>query len=255
MDHLLLALLAALVAAPFGHWSFTNRHNLRLSARCSLLLRKRRVRMSCSTLLRIVDDPGRYLLAQTRLRKETFGPFGGVFKYAENTRAQFDKFGFEPQVTNHPTAERDLRGFLLGASVSNFMRWFRKGTGRESDTECLKRELHEELAEIGLAELATGLEKLEFAFVREVIEPPVWVENTGYLQMRIFRVYGLDTSNQSGASLRDQLLKRAETNDRLVLATDDQIRSGRALGRLIGHHAAYLFTKLRVRPNEPEFES
>jgi hypothetical protein len=258
LNHLLLALVCAVVAAPFGHWTFTNRHNLRLSARCSLLLRRRRVRVSCSTLLRIVDGPGRYLLAQTRLRRQTFGPFGGVFKYFESARTQFDKFGFEPQVMNQPNTpgiEHDVRGFLSGSSVSSFMLWFRKGAGRESDTECLKREFREELAEVGLGGLVPTVESLEFAFVREVIEPPVRAEHGGYWEMRIFRVYDLDTSNRSGIDLREQLLGNAAAHDCLVLATADQVRSGRAHGRLIGHHAAYLFTNRRVRPNEPEFET
>lgn len=252
--HIFWALIAAVVAAPFGHWTVTNRHNLLLSTKCSLWLRRQRVRVSCSTALRIVDRSGHYLLAQTRLRRETFGPFGGVFKYSESAREQFDSIGFEEQVTNQPATERDLRGFIQGSSVARFLRWFRGGIGRESDTECLKRELHEELSEVGLAVLDHYVDELEFEFVREVIEPPVIVENRSHMQMRIFRVFDLDTRVKAAASLREELLKSSETNDRFALATADQIRLGRA-GRLIGHHAGYLFTNARVRPNEPEFES
>lgn len=254
LKHIIWAVVAAVLAAPFGHWTFTNRHNLLLSAKCALLLRRRRVRISCSTALRIVDRHGLYLLAQTRLRRETFGPFGGVFKYRESARSRFDEIGFEEQVTNQTATERDLRGFLPASSVSNFLRWFRKGIGRESDTECLKRELREELGEVALSDLTQLVDELEFVFVREVIEPPVDVENAGHMQMRIFRIYELDTRVEAAASMRDQLLRRSQNNDRLVLATSNQIRSGRA-GRLIGHHAGYLFSNARVRPNEPEFET
>lgn len=254
MSHIIWALVGAVLAAPFGHWTFTNRRNLLLSAKCSLLLRKRRIRVSCSSALRIVDSRGHYLLAQTRLRRETFGPFGGVFKYSEGARNKFDLIGFEEQVTNQPTTERDLRGFIPAPSVSSFIRWFRSGIARESDTECIKRELQEELSEIGLANLTDSIDKLEFIFVREVLEPPVVVEHLGYMQLRIFRVLELDTRVGAAASLREELLKTSKTNERLILATADQIRLGRA-GGLIGHHAGYLFTKSRVRPNEPEFES
>jgi SMODS-associated NUDIX domain len=260
LDHLLWALVFAVVAAPFGHWTFTNRHNLMLSARCSLFLRRCRIRVSCACLLRIVDESGQYLLAQTRLRRETFGPFGGAFKYFENARAHFDRFGFEPQVMNQmngPGIKHDLRGFLWGSSVASFMRWFRRGTERESDSECLKRELQEELAEVALPELVPTVEGLEFAFVREVIEPPVCVEHTGYWQMRIFRVYDLDTSSPSGILLREQLLRKAEANEWLMLASADQVRYGRVRyengSRMIGHQTGYLFSDRRVRPNEPDF--
>jgi hypothetical protein len=152
------------------------------------------------------------------------------------------------------TGEQDLRGFLGGSSVSRFMRWFRTGTGRESDRECLLRELREELVEIGLDDLVPLVDGVEFVFVRDAIEFPVKVANAQYLQMRVFRIYELDTSSRSGAALREKLVQSAENRDRLVLATANQIRSGRAHGRLLGHQAGYLFTNRRLRPNEPEFE-
>ena len=84
--------------------------------------------------------------------------------------------------------------------------------------------------------------------------PGVPVENRSHLQMRIIRVFDLDARNKAAAHLQEQLLRQLGHNERLILATANQIRNGRA-GRLISHHSGYLFTSARVRPNEPEFEN
>jgi hypothetical protein len=252
LEHIFWALLFAFLAAPFGHWTYTHRRDLWLSAKCSLLYRKRRIRISCAALLRIEDEAGQYLLGLARLRRGTLGPFGGAFKYSDKGKAQLDKLGFEQQVMNEidgPGIERDLRGHLRGASVAGFLRWFHSKTGRENDTECLRRELCEELAEVGLPALVPLADSLEFTLVREVIEPPVRDVSADYWQMRIFHVCDLDPGSPGALSLRQQLLSEAKKAiSDLKLASADDIRRGRLRdgsgSSLIGHQAAYLFRAL-----------
>jgi hypothetical protein len=260
MRDIVIAIILAIFAAPFGHWAFVNRKNLLLSARCLLLLRRRWIRVSCAALLRVSDDSGQYLLARTRLRRDVFGPFGGAFKYAPAAAKEFDKIGFEPQVVHRRTGtgiERDLRGFLRGASLPAFLRWFRSAADRENDSECLTREMREEFVEIDAPNLALLVQNLEFNLIREVIEPPAPTHNENHWQMRILRVCDLDTKNPDGKALRDALMREAGVNPNLTLVGAEEIRLGRSQQQgdrgVLGHHAGYLFTADRVRPDEVAF--
>lgn len=96
MHHVLWAAFFAILAAPLGHWSFSNRRHLILSATCALFLRRKRVRVSCAMLLRIVDSSGRNVLARTYRRPELFGPFGGAVKFLDSATPFLDTLGWEP---------------------------------------------------------------------------------------------------------------------------------------------------------------
>lgn len=185
-------------------------------------------------------------------------PFGGAIKYFEKATPQLDRLNFEQQAVGQPNAlgiDRDLRGYLRGSAVSSFMQWFRRGAGRESDSECLRRELREELADVGLPGLAPVVESLDFVVVREVSELPVLAEQTSCWQIRVLRVYDLEPTNLSGISLREQLLREVKANSRLALASADDIRHGTVRDgtgtRMIGQQSSYLFNNHPVRPNQP----
>jgi hypothetical protein len=168
MVDIMWAVIFAILAAPLGHWAVINRHDLKLSLRCLFFLRKQRIRISYAALLRI-EYAGQYLLVAGRLRKGSFGPLGGAYKYFREAQTDLDHIAFEPQVLSQiagPGIEFDLRGFLRGRSVPKFMAWFRGGTGRENDSECLKRELREELGGAGLTEFVADVEDLTFTLVR-----------------------------------------------------------------------------------------
>ncbi len=123
--------------------------------------RDRLLRVSFSALLRIRDED-RMVLFQTPARPDTFGPPGGVFKYFDPATPALGRLNFrvEQRATAEDTTRSDLRGFLPYSSMKGFQRWFATGAYREDATECLRRELLEELAEVGfpgLAEDARGL--------------------------------------------------------------------------------------------------
>lgn len=150
--------------------------------------------------------------------------------------------------------DRDIRGFLPGSSVPRFLHWFFRQSEREGDIECLRRELKEEVAEVALSSSSAVPESLSFAYIRQVIEPPRPAQGTEYWQMRVFRVFDLVADSVPAIRFRDGLVQAASSHRHLLLATPEEIRVGRCHGRLIGHHAGYLLTDRRVRPNEPIFD-
>jgi hypothetical protein len=205
--------------------------------------RSRRVRVSYCAVLR-VREADRCVLFRSPSRPESFGPPGGVFKYRDSARPVLDRFGFTDQVWRGREADmrRDLRGFLPAGSVLRFRRWFRAGVDRESAEECLRRELREELVEVGLDDLVPAVAALSFASVRTVTEGPRKVPGQDYLQLRRFEIHEITTGSSSAAEFIRRLINAGDdpAQGLVCCAGIREVNEGRCRAGLIAPHVAYL---------------
>jgi hypothetical protein len=202
-------------------------------------------------------DDDRYLVVQNLHRPESVAPFGGVYKYLAAATPFFNKIEFRP----HPLGKRDnsvddIRGFVRRKNVPLFSRWAEKGDGRETPSDCIYRELAEELKEAGIK---LRVPTLRLIPIRTVSEGPKFNEEVGYTQYRVFDVLALDTTHiPSKKFVRDLVLKATRPSGVAVtgveLVSPSEIREGRSRsGKLIAHHTNYFFASRSAVPNSPLF--
>ncbi|MEV1242741.1 hypothetical protein ACIBO2_23795 [Nonomuraea sp. NPDC050022] len=244
--------LIASVLAGIGGLAWRNRKNLAVLT--VILMPLGTIRVSLSVLLRIkVGD--QYVLFHTPYTPGSYGPPGGVFKFHHSAQHVLDRFSFreELRVAHAGVMQRDLRGFVPARRLAPFLRWFHQGSGRESATECLRRELREELSEIGHPELAAEVESMGFQFVRRVAEPPRNVPGRDYRQVRLFEVYDLELVDEAASRLRRRLLDHAQDPDdqQVILVSGQDIVNGRYGTLFIGPQSAFLFGTRRYRQDVP----
>ena len=212
------------------------------------------VRVSFAAILRIRDDEG-IALFEARSRPGAFTPPGGVFKYFGPATEVLDRLGFRGDRWTDREADmrHDLRGELPAKSVSGFLRWFESGAYREDADECLRRELTEELTEVGFPALAADVRHLGFAPLSTEIEGPSMVPGKPYRQLRRFEFYDLVCANHRAVRLRDRILAlAADPRVHTVLAaTAADVAHGRAGKALIAPHTAYLTGGKRTRSDIP----
>jgi SMODS-associated NUDIX domain len=213
------------------------------------------VRVSCAALLRIKSDD-RYVLFHTPRRPGTFSPPGGVFKYFPPAERLLEGMGFrEDRIDLFADDMRfDLRGFIPAAATRDFRRWFASGAYREDTTECLRRELGEELAECGLESLVPYTRQLSFSPVRAVSAGPDAVPGRPYRQLRRFAVCDLVMAHASALRLHAELVD-AGTDDAVpsvICVTASDISYGRAAEAMIAAQTAYLIGDSRIHEDIPE---
>ncbi|MQM28200.1 SMODS-associated NUDIX domain-containing protein [Glycomyces albidus] len=218
----------------------------------SVLLRSR-VRVSVAALIRLEID-GRFVLFHTKRHPGTYGPPGGVFKFRESARPVLDRIQFEEeqQPREPKSAYRDIRGYIPAVAIGGFLRWIASGEGRESAVECLRRELGEELGEIGLPELREYVPQLCFRSVRRIVETPRKVPGWAYRQLRHIEVHDLDLESE-GASAFVEALRSAEAAGRgeMLLVTAEDINHGRDGLAILGSQSCYLIRNRKLRQDIP----
>ncbi|WP_146060302.1 hypothetical protein [Amycolatopsis sp. CA-128772] len=213
-----------------------------------------RVRISFSVLLRLAEDD-RFVLFDAPKRPGAFGPPGGVVKYFPPAGRILDSLGFQPERTGSPhrKLKADLRGILPGGALRRFRTWFASGSYRETADECLRRELREELAEVGVHGLDRVVSELRFTAVRTVREGPHHVPGKNYRQLRGFDVRELAMTNSAARRLNRELVDAAEDNacPGVLLAGPDDIAHGRLDRALIAPQSAFLLGPARLSPDLP----
>lgn len=215
---------------------------------------RRAVRVSYSALLRIADDD-RYVLFHTSSRPGAYSPPGGVYKYFAPATVLLEGLGFvaERRVSRAHRARSDLRGLLPAGSLRHFRRWFACGAYREDAQECLRRELIEELEEVGFPELGADVGELEINHVRTVVETAQSVPGKDYGQERRFEVYDLMDTNGASAWLRKRLVELGADPgvSTVINASAAQMAYGRAGHALIAPHTPFLVGSRRTMPDLP----
>ena len=212
------------------------------------------IRVSFSALLRIRDDHC-YLLFHSSARPGSFGPPGGAFKYFEPATPILDRLHFRAERvgSREEIMRGDVRGFLPARKLAGFSRWFDSGAYREDGEECLRRELIEELGEVGLPHSASAVGGMRFSLVREVREGPRPVPGKPYRQVRRFNVYDLVSASESTVRLREDLVDagRDPEVDTVLWATVEEIVHGRCGNALIAPQSAFLVDGVRIHPDLP----
>ena len=245
-------LASALVAVVA--WLVRNRMWLRVLFPAVLIRPRQELRISIASVMRLRCE-GRHLLFRTPLRPEALAPPGGVVKYFSEAVAALDELEFRPEVPHSVPpgkGERDLRGYVRVSALPKFLRWYSSGEGRESHTDALRRELHEEFEEVGLQRLENLAGLLEFRHVRRVREGPARVGSQGPFQLRVIEVYEpVSIADGPVAELCTRLRTASRAGRDVVLATDEEIRRGRSEAGLIAHHSAYLLGSKALRADLP----
>lgn len=237
--------VAALLTA-IGRVLWQNRRHLTLLR--VLLTPWSRVRVSVAVLLR-VNDEDHYVLFSSVTRPGAFGPPGGVVKYHEGAKPKLERLGFEPEGRIRAEMRHDLRGFLPAPRVLGFTRWLQRGTDREAATECLRRELVEELGEVGHRELVPLAREAGFRAVDSHIDGPWKVPGETYRQIRFFEVYDLVPDKPESTELRSAVLRLAADAEesRIIGVTRRDIARGRSRTHLVLPQSAFVAGDRRVR--------
>ena len=230
--------LDAIAVALLGEaWSY--RRMLLLAIQCNLWQRSKDIRIALSAILRL-SCGDQYVLVRNLHRPQIFAPFGGVVKYHASALDFLDSIEFKPQ-TLGPGDDMlcDLRGFLPRKNLCKFIRWFKQGLDRESEKDCILRELQEELGEINVdLPLPSGL---QLRFIRSVQEGPIYLPSPQYMQFRIFDVYTLVRDASKDEFCLALLGKAHQHNDLLLVSRKDVERGASDDGQLIAPHSRYLF--------------
>lgn len=241
---------AALLAAGGLVW----RHRRHLGLLRATLFPFGRLRVSVAALLRVKDDDG-YVLVHQPFRPDAYGPPGGVVKYTDGARKALDALGFVEQrpAGRESTMSRDLRGVVPARHGIGFLRWYDGGADRESGPECLRRELREELAEVGHPELVPLAEDLRFEKVRTVLDGPRPTPGRQYRTVRSFDVYDVVTDTPEAARLLGRLfeLGRDPQETAIVLVRAADIEEGRCDRHLISPQSAFLMGERRIHEDLP----
>lgn len=212
------------------------------------------VRVSFSVLLRIRDND-RYVVFDSLTRPGSYGPPGGAIKYFPPATGILEQLGFQQETRSlraEPTGF-DLRGLVPARSARGFLHWFDTGAYREDPIECLRRELAEELVEVGLADLDVDPHALGFRPVRTVIEGPDVVPHRPFVQLRRFEVFELVAKETVALELVRALAAAGADPDfpGVVCADRAEIEHGRCGAALLGPHCAFLVGDQRLAPDLP----
>jgi hypothetical protein len=211
------------------------------------------IRFSGTALLRVKHGGG-FLLVITQARGESppyWGPLGGVLKCRASDLGHLYALDVDPDWLASPDddMDRDLRLKMPGFRFWRFMRWYWRGDGRESPVEALRRELREELSELGLNALVDRISGLEF----ETYSPKTTklFRQDGILHFRLF--YVLDAIGPSAAEFERELLAHS-LEGRLMVIPETAIRSGRCDGVAVGGHSAFLIPGAHYEHQSPSYQ-
>ena len=179
-----------------------------------IFLRNKDVRLSIAYLFRIQVD-GQYLLVKNRSR-QYFQPVGGAFKTLPGSEKIFEKLSVKSDrmiETENGIAKNDLRVYVKGLNVIEFLEWFNSKEDRELSPW---REFCEELISTEI------LPWKEFRYIdykyKATIETPIINLDSGDKGMFIFEIYDLVANDEQKPILK-KLLEDGNT-DKFIWANE-----------------------------------
>lgn len=186
---------------------FKNIKQLWIYFQTQVLMRNKEIRISIAYLFRIkVDD--QYLLVRNRTRNY-FQPVGGAFKTLPGSEKIFEKLGVKPDriiETEKGIAKNDLRLYVKGIHVIEFLEWFNTKEDRETSPW---REFCEELISTDI------LPWKEFRYIdykyKGTVRTPIIKLDSGDKGMFIFEIYDL-VINDDQKPILQSLLQNGNTD-------------------------------------------
>lgn len=170
------------------------------------LYRKKEIRISIAYLFRIKVN-GKYLLVKSRTRNH-YQPVGGVFKTLPGSKKIFDKLKVKSDrliETDHGIAKGDLRVFVKGINVIEFLDWFNSKEDREISPW---REFCEELLTTGIIPYPQ-FRYIDYEY-KKTIQSPIMKLDTGELGMFIHEIFDL-VPNDEQQPILENLLQQGNT--------------------------------------------
>lgn len=181
-----------------------------------LLLRNKEIRLSLAYVYRIKIN-GKYLLIKSRTR-DYFQPIGGVYKTLPGSKDIFDKLHVRSDrliETDHGIAKGDLRVYVKGINVIDFLDWYDSRKDRETSPW---REFCEELISTGF------LPWKEFRYIdyefKGRVETPIISLDSGDKGMFMYDVFDL-IPNDEQLPILEKKLSEGNTSD--YLWTDEYL--------------------------------
>ncbi|EPR71057.1 SMODS-associated NUDIX domain-containing protein [Cyclobacterium qasimii] len=170
------------------------------------LLRKIDVRLSIAYLFRI-NINGKFLLVKSR-RRDYYQPVGGAFKTLPGADKVFEKLGVKPDKlveTEHGIAKSDLRVYVKGVHIIEFLEWFKSKEDREISPW---REFCEELISTDILPWKP-FRYIDYKF-KGTVQSPIINMDSGGKGLFLFEVYDLVVNDEQKPVL-EELQKRGNT--------------------------------------------
>lgn len=212
--------------------------------------RSKKIRVSMAVLLSLQDESGLYFLIKNTKKPNLYAPAGGVIRFLDLLPLPLQKVEFTAEAAGKPLGEaNDLRGYIKGRNLFQFVEWFFSGVDRETTRQCLVREIIEELGEQGIVVDISQLALVDFHGVRTCIELPFWppVEDKVWMQFR-----WLEVVEAHGVASQDVVRTMLLSSLDCIWVTPAEIMNGvSANGSQIAPSAEYLIKEKRSRPEPP----
>lgn len=193
----------------FGILQFLqNINRLRFYFQTQFILRKKEIRLSIAYLFRI-NVNGKYLLVKSR-RRDYYQPVGGAFKTLPGADKIFEKLGVKPDKlveTEHGIAKSDLRVYVKGVHIIEFLEWFKSKEDREISPW---REFCEELISTEILPWKP-FRYIDYKF-KGKIQSPIINLDSGGKGIFLFEVYDLVINDEQKPVL-EKLLKEGNTSE------------------------------------------
>ena len=176
-----------------------NINRLRFYFQTQFILRKKEVRLSIAYLFRI-NVNGKYLLVKSR-RRDYYQPVGGAFKTLPGADKVFEKLGVKPDrlvETEHGIAKSDLRVYVKGVHIIEFLEWFKSKEDREISPW---REFCEELISTDILPWKP-FRYIDYKF-KGTIKSPIINMDSGGKGMFLFEVYDLVVNDEQEPVLEE----------------------------------------------------
>lgn len=173
-----------------------------------VLHRNKEIRLSIAYLFRIKID-GKYLLVKSS-RRNYFQPVGGAFKTLPGSEKLFEKLNVKRDrliETEKGIAKNDLRVFVKGLNVIEFIEWFKSKEDRETSPW---REFCEELITTNILPW-TQFRFIDYKF-KGTVQTPILNLDSGDKGIFIYEIYDL-LINDEQKPIFEALLANGNTDN------------------------------------------